>query len=86
MMMVLHILEIGSREKSMEKVSKEEVMVLDMKGNFIFQDRGFHLSKREGKGVAEYDNGLFHDGTFKDDKFVEGNGRMFLVGDKRYEG
>ena len=36
MMMVLHILEIGSREKSMEKVSKEEVMVLDMKGNFIF--------------------------------------------------
>ena len=44
------------------------------------------MSKREGKGVAEYDNGLFHDGTFKDDKFVEGNGRMFLVGDKRYEG
>ena len=61
-------------------------MVPGTKGNFFKLFSGFHMSKRDGKGIVDYDSGVFNDGVWKEDKFLEGNGRMFLVGGKKYEG
>ena len=61
-------------------------MRADILGNFSLNIRSFNKGKRDGKGRLTFGNGIYYDGAFKDNEFVEGVGKVLMVGNKKYEG